>query len=57
MKFKSPILSQASGSIAGITFSHNRGGMYVRARAVPTNPGSPQQHRSEEHTSELQSLS
>lgn len=41
MKFKSPVFSQASGSIAGITYSHNRGGLYVRARVVPTNPGSP----------------
>lgn len=38
MIFKSPLISQGSGSIAGITFSRNRGGMYVRARAIPTNP-------------------
>lgn len=43
MKFKSPVFSQASGSIAGITYSHNRGGMYVRARSTPTNPNTPQQ--------------
>ncbi len=41
MKFKSHVFAQASGSIAGTTYSHNRGGMYVRARATPTNPGSP----------------
>jgi len=29
--------------MAGITFSHNRGGNYVRARTTPTNPNSPQQ--------------
>ncbi len=40
MKFKSPIFSQASGSLAGSVFSHNRGGMYVRARSIPTNPNS-----------------
>lgn len=40
MKYKSAILTQASGSIAGLTFSHNRGGLYVRARTIPTNPGS-----------------
>jgi hypothetical protein len=40
MKFKSPLLSQASGSLAGNTFSRNKGGMYVRARATPTNPNS-----------------
>ncbi len=41
MKFKSPIFSQASGSLAGTVFSHNRGGMYVRARSIPTNPNTP----------------
>ena len=40
MKFKSPILTQVSGSIGGATYSHNRGGLYVRARAIPTDPGS-----------------
>lgn len=39
MLFKSPVYSQASGSIAGITYSHNSYGMYTRARATPTNPG------------------
>jgi len=38
MLFKSGILTQASGSIGGITASHNRGGMYFRARAIPTDP-------------------
>lgn len=40
MKFKSPVYSQASGSIAGITYSHNRGGMYTRQRVIPVDPGS-----------------
>jgi hypothetical protein len=43
MKYKSPLFSQASGSIGGTTFSHNRGGMYVRSRATPTDPGSARQ--------------
>lgn len=43
MKFKSQVLTQASGSIGGVTYSHNRGGMYQRARAIPTNPNSLQQ--------------
>lgn len=43
MIFKSPVYSQASGSIGGITYSRNRGGMYTRARAIPTNPGTSQQ--------------
>lgn len=38
MKFVSPILSKASGSVAGLTASHNKGGMYFRSRATPTNP-------------------
>jgi len=38
MKFKGTLISEASGSLAGVTFSHNRGGQYIRARAVPTNP-------------------
>lgn len=43
MLFKSPIFSQASGSIAGITFSHNRGGKYIRERVTPTDPSTPLQ--------------
>lgn len=38
MLFKSALLTQASGSVGGITFSHNRGGMYIRARSIPTDP-------------------
>lgn len=38
MIFKSPIISQGSGSIAGLTLSRNRGGMYFRGRAIPVNP-------------------
>lgn len=43
MIFKSPIFSEASGSIAGTVFSRNAGGMYVRARANPTNPNTDAQ--------------
>lgn len=43
MKFKSSIYTQVSGSIGGTTFAHNRGGMYTRARATPTNPNTPAQ--------------
>lgn len=38
MKIISPIISAGSGSIAGLTASRNRGGLYFRARAIPTNP-------------------
>jgi hypothetical protein len=37
VKFKGTLISEASGSIAGLTFSHNAGGQYVRARAIPVN--------------------
>lgn len=43
MLFKSPVYSQASGSIAGIVYSHNRFGMYTRARSLPTNPNTSRQ--------------
>lgn len=43
MKIKSALITEASGSIGGMTASHNRGGLYLRARAIPTNPNSPQQ--------------
>jgi hypothetical protein len=43
MKFKSQVYTQASGSIGGLTYSHNKGGMYTRARAIPTNPATAQQ--------------
>lgn len=42
MLFKG-VITQASGSIGGITASHNKGGLYFRARTIPTNPASPQQ--------------
>jgi len=38
--FKSGIIASASGSAGGYTFSHNRGGMYIRNRSIPTNPNS-----------------
>lgn len=43
MKFKSGIITQASGSIGGLTASHNKGGMYFRARSIPTDPASAYQ--------------
>lgn len=43
MKIKSPLVSQVSGSVAGLTGAHNQGGLYFRARSVPTNPASAQQ--------------
>jgi len=43
MLIKSAVLTQASGSLAGSVFSHNKGGLYVRARSIPTNPNSAAQ--------------
>jgi hypothetical protein len=40
MIFKSGVFTEASGSYQGLTWSHNKGGMYVRARAIPTDPNS-----------------
>lgn len=41
MKFKPVLGSELSGSIGGITASHNMGGAYLRNRVIPTNPNSP----------------
>lgn len=43
MKYKSALVTDLSGSIEGITASHNKGGRYFRARVVPTNPSTPRQ--------------
>lgn len=43
MKIKSALVTQVSGSIGGMTGSHNRGGLYLRARSIPTNPSSAAQ--------------
>lgn len=43
MLFKGLLATEMSGSIAGITASHNRGGQYFRARAIPVNPSSTRQ--------------
>lgn len=36
---------QASGSVAGSTYSHNRYGAYLRNRAMPVNPSSTKQQQ------------
>lgn len=38
MRFKSTVLGPASGSVGGLTFSHNAGGQYTRTRSTPTDP-------------------
>lgn len=56
MKFKSSLLTQASGSIGGLTASRNKGGMYLRARATPTNPSSSFQQAVRAYMAALTSL-
>lgn len=34
------IVGQISGSVGGLTYSHNKGGAYIRNRSIPTNPSS-----------------
>lgn len=41
MKYKPLIGDQMSGSVGGVTASHNRGGTYFRQRAIPVNPATP----------------
>lgn len=43
MLFKSGLVTQVSGSVGGMTGSHNKGGMYLKARSIPVNPGTPAQ--------------
>lgn len=56
MLVESPIVSRGSGSIGGMTWSRNRGGMYVRSRATPTNPNSPQQQAVRSAAAQLAAL-
>lgn len=53
MKFKSVIFAQASGSIGGMTFSHNKGGKYTRERVIPVNPATPFQEVIRNATTQL----
>jgi len=43
MLFESGIITRGSGSLGGLTLSHNRAGMYLRSRVTPVNPGTGQQ--------------
>ena len=38
-----PVVGVASGSVGAVTYSHNRGGAYIRSLAIPTNPNTPAQ--------------
>lgn len=41
--FKSQIVTQASGSVGGLTFTRAKGGLVMRGRAMPVNPQSEYQ--------------
>ena len=43
MLFKPTIVASLSGSLGGITASHNRFGAYLRERVIPVNPGTQPQ--------------
>ena len=43
MKFKSGFMTMASGSMGGMTASHNRFGQYLRSKVVPVNPNTSRQ--------------
>lgn len=43
MKFKSEIVTQASGSVGGVTYAHTAGMLYRRARSIPVNPNTTDQ--------------
>ena len=51
-----PILGSLRGSIGDNTFSHNRGGDYVRRRVSPTNPSSTRQQTMRTFLSTLAAL-
>lgn len=55
MLFKSPLLAQASGSVAGNTFSRNKGGMYIRSRSLVITPKTPAQQGSQNAVKTLSS--
>lgn len=44
MKYTSQIVSAASGSVGGCTYSRNRYGSYIRNRSIPVNPASAAQN-------------
>lgn len=44
MKYRSQIVTAASGSVGGCVFSRNRFGSYIRNRALPVNVASTQQN-------------
>lgn len=56
MKFKPVLGSELSGSIGGITASHNLGGAYFRNRVIPSNPNTAFQQAIRSSVGQLTSL-
>jgi len=56
MLFRSALISMASGSMAGMTASRNKGGAYLRSRVVPTNPGTEPQTAVRSYMAQLAAL-
>lgn len=55
MKYKSALMTHASGSLGGITASRNKSGNYFRARVTPTQPDTCRQNESRAIFSQLAS--
>jgi hypothetical protein len=49
MKYMGIFFPTGSGSLRGTTWSHNRGGTYVRGRTIPVNPNTPFQQAVRAH--------
>lgn len=56
MLIDSALISRGSGSLGGLTMSHNAGGLYLRARVTPTDPNTPQQATIRAFVAQLTSL-
>jgi hypothetical protein len=50
------IAGSISGSMGSITFSHNKGGAYIRNRSIPVNPNTPYQQAVRAHCATLANL-
>jgi len=44
MKYKSPLLADAAGSLGGLTATRNQGGQFLRSRASRVNPNTASQN-------------
>jgi len=53
MKFAGGFTGSMSGSLGGITASHNRGGAYLRNRSIPVQPNTPRQQAAKTAMGEL----